>query len=409
MENNIFEIDYTVNPWARDSKMDNHKLNSILNIGYTILNNSKIHLDTNKDNNLDDVKELLLNIEKRQTQSILDSHEYNNANSNRIISLIESVYANKSSCKKGAVAEEFLENTIVEYFPDDCLIVTKKDAHAGDMLLQSTGIEDILIESKYYTNAVPSKEIQKFKDDMERTNKTYGLFLAFDSNITGKPAIELERNDNRVILYVSNLPFEKDNIKLIIHIMKIIASIEKCKTESQSPNINDKVRTIMTIIQKVDDIFTDYSKTLYVLRTERNNIHKSLDNIQSSYIETGGKIKYILDNIRNEIHTKLNHLNELEQIYPIDLIENIDKDRLSIQIYDLLCSIIQNLRIHKYIIKTGDNIKYDIYKDPDDDKISEITVNKTKIKLNVIRQSCMFTLNKSDSHCIDNYIRLLEN
>ena len=55
-------------------------------------------------------------------------------------------------------------------------------------------LEDIkiLIEVKNYASSIPTKEIEKFLNDVNTTPCDCALFIAFDQRITGKSRISIE-------------------------------------------------------------------------------------------------------------------------------------------------------------------------------------------------------------------------
>ena len=139
----------------------------------------------------------------------------------RFITLIENISGkSKTSSIKGRIAENFLENVIKDLFPSYSLDVTAQTGHEADMVLYKDSLK-ILIESKNYSNVVPTKEITKFKLDLKRMNIKHGLFVSFSSKITGRQNIEIEHYDDTVILYLSCIEFDREIINMALTLLYI--------------------------------------------------------------------------------------------------------------------------------------------------------------------------------------------
>ena len=83
----------------------------------------------------------------------------------------------KVSSLKGQIGENFVSRTINEYFPDDSLNITAHESQESDMHFISGNFK-ILIETKLYSTAVNTRQIDKFYRDLERTGFQYGIFIS---------------------------------------------------------------------------------------------------------------------------------------------------------------------------------------------------------------------------------------
>ena len=200
-----FQIDKQINPWISDYDLETDKkiLNNFLLIGYQISKNVNVkvgndevikeylkiqeQVQTNSLNNLDDKIQIRLDNLKDNFNNLQENTNKNLEQQNdKFINIIERFTGIKNTSSiKGKFAENFLEETIGNFFSGDNLDVTCKNAHEADMQFISENIK-ILIESKFYTSVVPSKEITKFKNDMQRLNIKLGIFYSFNSSITGR-------------------------------------------------------------------------------------------------------------------------------------------------------------------------------------------------------------------------------
>lgn len=91
---------------------------------------------------------------------------------------------NKSSAAKGAKFENDIFLYLTENLPTHEIIKTSTIKYSGDILIKSS--IDILIETKNYTNSVPSAEVDKFIRDIKTNTCAAGIFISMNSAITGK-------------------------------------------------------------------------------------------------------------------------------------------------------------------------------------------------------------------------------
>ena len=82
-------------------------------------------------------------------------------------------YKNKLPCldravDKGAVGERLLEQYLIESLSQNeyDIELVSSEKNSGDILISKRNIQ-IMIDVKYYTNTVPTKEVEKLKRDMK--------------------------------------------------------------------------------------------------------------------------------------------------------------------------------------------------------------------------------------------------
>jgi len=205
-----------------------------------------------------------LNID--QTDDVLIG-DMKNIFAEKISELTKSVDAklfkyNENSQKKGEYNQSLVEEIYNKWFKDIIFEDKSKEPHSGDAWIESETIPLTLVELKHYTNAVPTKEVEKFKQDMANTNISYGLFIA-TGNITKKPkCISCENSSNRTLVYVPNA----DEASIIaatlmikhIHINRNAQGTDISKIDrslriirSKIPQLKDKLNTIETYRDKI--------------------------------------------------------------------------------------------------------------------------------------------------------------
>lgn len=168
----------------------------------------------------------------------------------------------ENSQKKGEYNQSLVEEIYNKWFKDIVFEDKSKEPHCGDAWIQSDTIPLTLVELKHYTNAVPTKEVEKFKQDMNNTGLEFGLFIA-TGNITKKPkCISCENMADKTLVYVPNAdePSIIAGTLMIKHIYmnRNVHGNDTSKNEkvirmikSKIPQIKDKINTIETYRDKI--------------------------------------------------------------------------------------------------------------------------------------------------------------
>ena len=108
----------------------------------------------------------------------------------------------KNASVIGAMGEDIAANQFRARFhaAGDSFEVISNEGHemdiTGSMNISSDlgpHLEEVRLEIKQYTKAVPSGEVQKFWDDLQEGAASYGMMVSMKTPITGKPHFSLER------------------------------------------------------------------------------------------------------------------------------------------------------------------------------------------------------------------------
>jgi hypothetical protein len=98
-------------------------------------------------------------------------------------------YKNKLPCldksvEKGKVGEKLLEDYLISNLSANeyAIQVVNKEKYSGDIILASKTLE-IMIDTKYYTSTVPSKEYEKLQRDMKSRNIRCGILVSYSSKV----------------------------------------------------------------------------------------------------------------------------------------------------------------------------------------------------------------------------------
>ncbi len=421
------EIDLKINPWASNITMPNkeHYLNNLLHMGYIASTSISV-----TSNNSYTEKVMTLQQEKNETcinhavskvdnlcfnvsNELNDIKESNKKNieqvQSKFVDIIEEFTGKtKTSVSRGDIAENYLEEICDTSFPDITVDRSSGKAHEADIQLKCPNNPTIIIESKNYTSVVPTKEIIKLKEDMERTNIDYAIFFSFNSRITGKKNMEIEEDDGKTILYISDMGFSTQFIVLAI---KCIISISKIKRSQKSvitkEIVQDKISQIILNLSKLTEIAACLSKTRTALVIEENVIKNSLDNIHMHYITNECHIKKIINDIEREINFKLADISNIkyEETDNIEsLISDIDQKK-----QPMMRNVFVEIYSNNYKVAKSEmnSFSFNVYNNLGK-IVSKINI-KTKIKLSIPTMSCEFEINKKNSiRILDSYFKMLE-
>jgi hypothetical protein len=425
----ILEIDEEMNPWIKeyDTVDKCHYLNSLLNIGHTVtsqltLSSSneytekllELQNERNADcvnSSLDAFREMISTIASRMDSIEQRTNSAAGASQQKMLEMVELFTGKtKTSSTRGEIGETCIEEHLEKVFPNDSIVRTSGQSHEADIQLISSDSANIIIESKNYTSVVQTKEIEKFKSDMKRTNYKFGLFISLNSKITGKKSMEIEQFDGGIILYLSDMGFHMEFITLAINVLKNIAKLtDSGATPIPANIIKDNINYIAKTVQQLPELLTNLTKARAVLCAEETNIRASLDNIHSEYIRTESEVKLMIENIQNQINYKICQFTDINS----NDIQNIDSliNGISISIddrkRDQIRAVLTQICLRKYAVNM-DNTNFNILKPSHDKIISKLSI-KGKLKLSIIDENIEIDLTKKNSiSCLETYFQILE-
>ena len=156
---------------------------------------------------------------------------------NRIDRLVDTMEEFQGKTKNasviGTMGEDIAANQFRTRFhgSGDSFEVISNEGHemdiTGSMNISSDvgpHLEEIRLEIKQYTKAVPSGEVQKFWDDLEEGAANYGMMVSMKTPITGKPHFSLESRGGKLALFIANEDHQQERHlvawELLRHIVK---------------------------------------------------------------------------------------------------------------------------------------------------------------------------------------------
>lgn len=126
---------------------------------------------------------------------------------------------------KGKITENNYLNFLSSCFSDSEVADCSAIPHSMDILIKQLGQIDIRFDIKDYSTNVPTKEIQKFKNDIQY-NMCHGILISDKSGIATKKNYSFDVIDNKYIaFYVSHGNSHLNNLPDIISFIRCLESI----------------------------------------------------------------------------------------------------------------------------------------------------------------------------------------
>lgn len=177
-----------------------------------------------------------------------------------------------SSQFKGQCSENMLGNVLNKMYPTAEVLNTTALKASGDFLLKRTGKQTILIENKNYEINVNLDETKKFLRDVIE-QKTHGIMMSQYSGIASKPNGFIEINDGKVIIYLHNVDYSQEKIKMAIDVIDILS--ERLEEISNVEEIDGFVIK-KEVLDKINEQFQLFLSQKEVVLTTVKEMNKKL-------------------------------------------------------------------------------------------------------------------------------------
>jgi hypothetical protein len=202
-----------------------------------------------------------------------DSVSNKSANEKVMSDLNEFLTKYKTSSQfKGQFSENMLGNVLNKMFPTAEVLNTTALKASGDFLLKRTGKQTILLENKNYETNVNLDEIKKFLRDVNE-QKMHGIMMSQYSGIVSKPNGFIEINDGKVLIYLHNVDYSAEKIKMAIDVIDILSE----RLEEIS-NVEDMDGYVIKkeVLDKINDQFQLFLSQKEVVITTVKEMNKKL-------------------------------------------------------------------------------------------------------------------------------------
>jgi hypothetical protein len=125
----------------------------------------------------------------------------------------------ENSSSKGKMSENIVLNILRGLFPSAEVEYVGSQKESGDIMIHRKDRQKILVENKCYeSKTVGSDQVKKFIHDVDTQNCS-GLFLSQEGGIINKNNFEINIHNRNVLLYLHNVNYDPDIIKIAIDII----------------------------------------------------------------------------------------------------------------------------------------------------------------------------------------------
>jgi len=197
---------------------------------------------------------------------------------NNLIQLLKKM---ENSSMKGQISENIIENIFNNLFPSANISNVTGETGTGDLLLIRNNKPMILIENKNHSKNVITPEVNKFIGDCKRQNCS-GLMLSQTSGITGKENYKIDIVDNNVLLYIHNVEYNSDKIKVAIDIIDNIKfNLDKLHINDDNIDKSNFIdnETITLINDEITIFFKNKDNLIKKVKNNMNNVIKDIEEL----------------------------------------------------------------------------------------------------------------------------------
>ena len=125
----------------------------------------------------------------------------------------------ENSSSKGKMSENIVLNILRGLFPSAEVEYVGSQKESGDIMIHRKDRQKILVENKCYeSKSVGSDQVKKFIHDVDTQNCS-GLFLSQEGGIVNKDNFEINIHNRNVLLYIHNVNYDPEIIKIAIDII----------------------------------------------------------------------------------------------------------------------------------------------------------------------------------------------
>jgi hypothetical protein len=425
----ILHLNFTTNSWLSNIKIDKEQtyLNNLLNLGYIVSQQVKIECNDDKlENKLDELNDknmLQINhikeLQSSQINNIMEqistlknsikkctetTQNTLSENSKHVFDMVSGITGKTNiAAHKGQIGENYIYNILNSAYPNSTIQVSVSESKQSDLQIKLENYPEIFIESKNYSNPVPSKEIAKFKRDLDVNNISLGIFISFNQSIsTIHNKIHLEYYNEKIIIYASNLQFNPSDVILPLEFIKKIHDINSKNNNNKmiiNSNIRDKLPNILSIVKDLDVLHKETCQHIHYTKEQKKIINKAMDDLLADSINTYSNIKHIINNVKQNIIESINDImNENLEIYEAD---KINFDELTEKYKPIYLFINDNLPENYSLRKIDKNICI-IH---NDSIFAKFTENKSKLKIKLIKLELVMNLYNNNVGILINLIK----
>jgi hypothetical protein len=166
-----------------------------------------------------------------------------------------------------------LGNLLNKMYSEAEVVNTTAMKASGDFIIYRDCKPTILIENKNYEANVNIDETKKFLRDINE-QKTCGIMISQLSGIASKPNGFIEINDGKVLIYLHNVDYSQDKIKMAIDIIDNLSE----KLEEISNNADNEGTIInKDVLERINDEHQRFLLQKELITTTLKDMHKKIN------------------------------------------------------------------------------------------------------------------------------------
>jgi hypothetical protein len=182
----------------------------------------------------------------------------------------------ENSSSKGKMSENIVLNILRGLFPSAEVEYVGSQKESGDIIIHRKDKEKILVENKCYeSRQVTSDQVKKFIHDVDTQNCS-GLFLSQEGGIANKENFEINIHNRNVLLYVHNVNYDPEIIKIAIDI------IDSFKSKLDEITLTDDYSISNDTLEEINKEYQLFvEQKLAQLKMVKDFSQKMIKNIES--------------------------------------------------------------------------------------------------------------------------------
>ncbi len=189
-----------------------------------------------------------------------------------------SKYSNSSQFK-GMCAEIDLHQILSDTFPTYGVVDTTGQQGCGDFMMYKHDEKHIMIEMKNYKTNVDREEISKFLNDVSNV-KTHAIMASNYSGIVGKPDFHVEIDDSCILVYLHNLQFSGDKIKMAVNVIENLScKLKVIERQENDEGISIKKEVLDKINGELSNFLESKSKLCQLLKDQHKSAISQIENM----------------------------------------------------------------------------------------------------------------------------------
>ena len=184
-----------------------------------------------------------------------------------------------SSQFKGMCAEIDLHEILTTTFPTYGVVNTTGKQGCGDFMIYKEDEKFIMVEMKNYKTNVDTEEVKKFLNDVNNV-KTHAIMISNYSGIVGKPDFHVDIDDSCILVYLHNLQFSPDKIKMAVNVIENLSQrIKVLERQENIEGISIKKEVLDTINQELSQFLESKIKVCQLMKEQHKLAITQIENM----------------------------------------------------------------------------------------------------------------------------------